>query len=152
MVLFTLTACEKPTQTSTTQQIQQGGEFVGCYTIDKAKPAQIKINHDNGVYTMQMKEPVGAKTIWDNPEPLDEMTIGDAWQFFGVNMLGLEKSDLQAVIARPDKMMVLAQIKSASQNINPRLDSSYVVYIFRGANTIYQVACDDVPLDIIKKK
>lgn len=146
VILSALGACSKPVQTTSAQQ---NGEFAGCYTIDKAKPAQIKINQDGDKYTMQMKEPVGAKTIWDNPEPLELMTINDAWQFFGVNMLDLDKSDLHAVIARPDKMMVLAQVKQVSQNTNPRLDSPYVVYIFRGANTIYQVACDDVPLNII---
>lgn len=151
MMMVILSACQDTAKqdTAKTAMPQADSSFVGCYTIDKAKPAQIKINLDNGKYTMQMKEPVGAKAVWDNPEPLNEITVNDAWQFFGVNMLDLNKSDLQAVIARPDKMMVLAQIKSASQNINPRLDSSYVVYIFRGANTIYQVECDDKQLNII---
>lgn len=99
---------------------------------------------------MQMKEPDGAKTLWDNPEPLDEISVDKAWDYFGVNALSLDKSDVERVLARPDEMMVLAKVKDASQNINPLLDSAYVVYIFKGANTIYQVPCDETPVDIIK--
>lgn len=147
IVLLLLSGCQK---VSDTHAVHTQGDFVGCYTIDKAKPSQIKINLDDNQYTMQMKEPIGAKTVWDKPEPLDVMTVDTAWQFFGVNHLDLNKSDVEAVIARPDNMMVLAQVKTASHNTNPHLDSPYVVYIFRGANTIYKVACDDTPINIIK--
>lgn len=121
-------------------------DFVGCYTINQQSPAQIKISEQDGKYTMQMKEPQGASSVWDSPESLELVDVGSAWQFFAVNQLDLNKSDVEAVLARPDKMMVLAKIKSASKNINPRLDSAFVVYIFRGSNTIYQVPCDDTPI------
>ncbi len=133
------------------EQVDQTLHFVGCYSIDKNLPSQIKISQKAGQFVMQMKEPENAKTLWDAPEPLDEIDIDKAWDYFKVNALSLEKSDVQSALARPDAMMVLVKVKEASQNINPLLDSPYVVYIFKGANTIYQVPCDDKPLDIIKE-
>lgn len=152
-VLLALSACQKqPTDTPKAQEstAQAPSEFVGCYSIHKNKPAQIKINLEHDAYTMQMKEPAGAKSVWDKPESLKLISTDEAWDFFGVNPLDLNKSDVESVIARPDKMMVLAKVKSVAQHINPHLDSPYVVYIFKGSNTIYQVPCDDTPLDIVK--
>ncbi len=155
--LFMLTACSEPDPAdNTVSQSQphedgQAAQFVGCYSIDKNLPAQIKISQRADGFVMQMKEPDQAKTPWDKPEPLDEISVDKAWEYFGVNALSLDKSDVESVLARPDEMMVLAKIKETSQNINPLLDSDYMVYIFKGANTIYQVPCDDKPLDIIKE-
>lgn len=148
-----LCACNQSPQTKIepTTQESTNSAFIGCYTINYHTPAQIKISQQNNQYVMQMKEPTGAKSVWDTPEPLNVMDIDAAWDFFAVNALNLNKSDIQAVLARPDKMMVLAHIKPASKNINPMLDSAFVVYIFRGSNTIYQVECDDTLVDIVKK-
>lgn len=154
VLAIALSACQKQ-QNPTSQEAQTPSTpaqdvFVGCYGIHKDKPAQIKISLDNNQYTMQMKEPASAKTVWDKPESLKLISTDEAWDFFGVNQLDLNKSDVESVIARPDKMMVLAKVKSVAQHINPHLDSPYVVYIFKGSNTIYQMPCDDTPLDIIK--
>ncbi|OOR87564.1 hypothetical protein LP123_08185 [Moraxella bovis] len=148
-----LTACNQTAPTDNAPTAKADGQaeaFVGCYSVEKNSPAQIKVSEQAGGFFMQMKEPDGAKTLWDNPEPLDEISVDEAWDYFGVNALSLDKSDVERVLARPDEMMVLAKIKDASQNINPLLDSPYVVYIFKGANTIYQVPCDDTPVDIVK--
>ena len=152
-LLLALLGCQPPNNTQTEQSvvksdIANGSAFVGCYTIDKTKSAQIKITHDGNTYAMQMKEPKGAPTIWDNPEPIGDIDIDSAWEFYQVNALSLNKSDIEAVIARPDRMMVLAKLKPSITNINPLLDSPYVVFIFRGSNTIYQIECDDEPLNI----
>ena len=42
-----------------------------------------------------------------------------------------------------------AQIK-ISKNVNPKLDSDFVVHIFGAVNTIYAVDCDDKQIDIVK--
>lgn len=150
---LSLTACNQsvPTDNAPTAKAdKQARLFVGCYSVDKNNPAQIKVSEQAGGFVMQMKEPDGAKMPWDNPEPLDEISVDQAWNYFSVNALSFDKSDVERVLARPDEMMVLAKVKDASQNINPLLDSHYVVYIFKGVNTIYQVPCDDTPVDIIK--
>lgn len=141
-----LGACGQDAHVSKPAQTDMA-DFVGCYTINQQSPAQIKISQQEHGYVMQMKEPAGASAVWDKPERLEVLNVDSAWQFFAVNKLDINKSDVEAVLARPDKMMVLAKIKSASKNINPRLDSAFVVYIFRGSNTIYQVPCDDTPIN-----
>lgn len=149
-ILFTLgiMACgDKGAQTKTQESpTNQATDFTGCYTIKADSPAQIKISQADGKWVMQMKEPKGSVTPWDKPEPLAPMDIAKAWEFFGVNTLKLDSSDVEAVIARPDNMMLLAKVKTASKNVNPLLDSEFVVYIFRGSNTIYPVECDEIPL------
>lgn len=149
-ILFTLgiVACgDKGVQTKTQESsANQATDFTGCYTIKADTPAQIKISQADGKWVMQMKEPKGSVTPWDKPEPLAPMDIAKAWEFFGVNTLKLDSSDVEAVIARPDNMMLLAKVKTASKNVNPLLDSEFVVYIFRGSNTIYPVECDEIPL------
>ena len=152
LMMMALMGCQK--QETQAQKVGQtasnDSDFVGCYTINKDTPAQIKITKEADSYAMQMKEPKGAKRIWDNPEPLRVLSVDEAWRFFAVNHLDLNKSDVETVIARADEMMVLAKVKDSAKNINPHLDSSHVVYIFKGSNTIYQVACDDTPITIIK--
>ena len=154
MIVFALTACgEKPVNSDSTNNKTQADakdEFVGCYTINKDTPAQIKISKNQDGYVMQMKEPRGAKTLWDNPESLKKVEPEQAWNFFRVNALDFGKDDVQAVIMRPDNMMVLTKVKDASKNVNPKLDSDFVVHIFGAVNTIYAVDCDDKQIDIVK--
>ena len=136
LFILALTACNQSApidDVAPDKANRQAKTFVGCYGVEKNGLAQIKISEQAGNFVMQMKEPDGAKTPWDSPEPLDEISI-----------------DIERVLARPDQMMILAKLKDASQNINPLLDAPYVVYIFKGANTIYQVSCDDEPVNIIK--
>lgn len=148
MLVLGMVACgDKGVQTKTQESsTNQATDFTGCYTIKADTPAQIKISQADGQWVMQMKEPKGSATPWDKPEPLAPMDITKAWEFFGVNTLKLDSSDVEAVIARPDNMMLLAKVKTASKNVNPLLDSEFVVYIFRGSNTIYPVECDEIPL------
>lgn len=150
-MMMVVMGCQKErTPAQPDAKATNGRDFVGCYTIKQDTPAQIKVSKEADHYVMQMKEPKGAGRVWDNPEPLEMLDIDEAWTFFAVNHLDLNKSDVEAVIARPDKMMALAKVKDSVKNINPHLDSAHVVYIFKGSNTIYQVACDETPLDIIK--
>ena len=151
MLVLGMVACgDKGAQTKTQESsANQATDFTGCYTIKADSPAQIKISQANGQWVMQMKEPKGSENTWDKPEALTVMDNAKAWEFFGVNTLGLDNSDVEQVLARPDNMMLLAKVKSASKNVNPLLDSEFVVYIFRGSNTIYPVACDDTPISII---
>lgn len=121
--------------------------FLGCYTASHDEPAQIKISQSHGDWVMQMKESSGKKNIWDNPEPLQAISVDSAWEYYKINGLGLEKSDIDQVLARPDRILVLAHIKAATKNTNPFLDSEYIAYIFKGANTIYKVECDETPFD-----
>ena len=131
-VLF-LNACNKNNST-----------FEGCYTVSHDEPAQIKISKLNGVWVMQMKEPARSNRIWDNPEPLEVMKNSDVPTFFSI-----DPDNVDAVIGRPDRVLVLAHVKPSYATMDPLLDSEYLSYIYRGANTIYRVECDDVNTDIL---
>ena len=93
---------------------------------------------------MQMKEPASSGRVWDTPEPLEAIENSEVPQFFSI-----DPDNIDAVIGRPDRVLVLAHAKPAYANIDPLLDSEYLSYIYRGANTIYQVACDEVNTDIL---
>ena len=118
--------------------------FAGCYTVSQDEPAQIKVSQQEGAWVMQMKEPASAKRVWDEPEALEVIKNSDIPQFFSI-----DPDNVDAVIGRPDRVLVLAHVKPAYANIDPLLDSEYLSYIYRGANTIYRVECDDVNTDIL---
>lgn len=118
--------------------------FEGCYTVSHDEPAQIKISQQAGAWVMQMKEPASSGRVWDTPEPLEAIENSEVPQFFSI-----DPDNVDAVIGRPDRVLVLAHAKPAYANIDPLLDSEYLSYIYRGANTIYQVACDEVNTDIL---
>lgn len=145
MLLPWFTACQEKQEQAV--QVASYADFDGCYTISYDEPAQIKISKQQDKWVMQMKEGVGKRTVWDKPEPLDELKVSQGWEFFKVNMLDLDKKDVQAIIARADGMLALAKVHDAAKNTNPRLDSEYVVFIAQGSNTIYKVACDDKPVN-----
>ncbi|SIS01428.1 hypothetical protein SAMN02745664_11442 [Moraxella cuniculi DSM 21768] len=157
LLLGGLTGCEKSQKTAeNAQKNKQFGVaaeetvFDGCYTIDKDTPATIKISQQNGGYVMQMKEPKGSQAIWDNPEKLEVLPLAQGWQYFSTNSIDLSSADVAGdVIARADKMLILLQTHQASANTNPMLDSRYVVSLMGAVNTIYQVPCDDTPVDLI---
>ena len=44
---------------------------------------------------------------------------------------------------------MLAHVRPVYANIDPLLDSEYLSYIYRGANTIYRVECDEVNTDVL---
>lgn len=143
ITVLVLTACGEPSTNNTQNNTTATNELVGCYAITKNTSAQIKISHDTG-YAMQMKELDGSGQTWDKPEPLEVLSKDKAWEFFKVNALDLQSTDISHVIARPDGVMALAKLNSTITNINPLLDSEYVVHLFHDVSTIYQVPCDDV--------
>lgn len=118
--------------------------FEGCYTVSNDEPAQIKVSEQNGSWVMQMKEPATANRVWDDPEVLEIVENSEIPDFFSI-----DPDNVDAVIARPDRVLVLAHVKPVYANIDPLLDSEYLSYIYRGANTIYRVECDEVNTDIL---
>lgn len=118
--------------------------FEGCYTVSNDEPAQIKVSQQEGRWVMQMKEPASAKRVWDTAEPLEELDNSEIPKFFSI-----DPDNVDAVIGRPDRVLVMAHVKPVYANIDPLLDSEYLSYIYRGANTIYQVECDKVNTDIL---
>lgn len=118
--------------------------FEGCYTVSHDEPAQIKISQQDGIWVMQMKEPASAKRVWDTAEPLEVLDNSQIPKFFSI-----DPDNVDAVIARPDRVLVMAHIKPVYANIDPLLDSEYLSYIYKGANTIYRVNCDEVNTDIV---
>lgn len=118
--------------------------FEGCYTVSYDEPAQIKVSEQAGTWVMQMKEPASANRVWDNAEPLEVLANSDIPKFFSI-----DPDNVDAAIARPDRVLVMAHVKSAYANIDPLLDSEYLSYIYKGANTIYRVECDEVNTDIL---
>lgn len=130
--------------TSETQTSADLSVFAGCYTVSHDEPAQIKVSEQDGAWVMQMKEPASSGRVWDTPEPLEVLARAQIPQYFSI-----DPSNVDAVIARPDRVLVMAHVKPAYANIDPLLDSEYLSYIYKGANTIYQVECDDVNTDIL---
>ncbi|MFB6349601.1 hypothetical protein ACFBZI_09220 [Moraxella sp. ZJ142] len=152
VMVATLTACQKTptdetakTAENLTAQSDHKVDYVGCYTIDKDTPAAIKISRQNGHYVMQMKEPKGKASVWDNPEPLTLLPKANGWQSFAVNAINLSVSDVTGeIVARPDGIMAIAQVHETTANTNPLVDSPYVVALMGAVNTIYQVPCDEI--------
>lgn len=118
--------------------------FAGCYTVSHDEPAQIKVSEQNGAWVMQMKEPASANRVWDTPEPLEVLNNTEVPKYFSI-----DPNNIDAVIGRPDRVLVMAHVKTAYANIDPLLDSEYLSYIYKGANTIYRVECDEVNTDIL---
>lgn len=118
--------------------------FSGCYTVSHDEPAQIKVSQQGDDWIMQMKEPKRANRVWDEPEKLEPLPISEVRDYFSI-----DPNNVDAVLARPDKVLVLAHVKSVYANIDPLLDSEYLSYIYKGANTIYKVECDEVNTDIL---
>jgi len=117
--------------------------FEGCYTVGSGEPAQIKVSQQDNSWIMQMKEPASAKRVWDDPEQLELIENSEIPNFFSI-----DPDNVDVVIGRPDRVLVLAHVKPVYANIDPLLDSEYLSYIYRGANTIYRVECDEVNTDI----
>lgn len=128
----------------TTAEAGNLATFAGCYTVSHDEPAQIKISEQNGAWVMQMKEPKSANRVWDTPEPLEALDKTNLKKYFSI-----DADNVDALIARPDKQLVMAHVLPAYANIDPLLDSEYLAFIYKGANTIYKVDCDDVNIDIL---
>ena len=139
-----LSACN---DTSSVQADAEGADlsvFAGCYTVSPDEPAQIRVSEQDGAWVMQMKEPASAKRVWDTAEPLEMIDNSEISKFFSI-----DPDNVDAVLGRPDRVLVLAHVKTAYANIDPLLDSEYLSYIYRGANTIFRVECDEVNTDIL---
>ena len=145
-MVLVLTACSDSSSPQADNEVAPVdlSVFAGCYTVSQDEPAQIKVSQQAGSWVMQMKEPASAKRVWDNAEPLEVIDNSDIPQFFSI-----DPDNVDAVIGRPDRVLVLAHVKPAYANIDPLLDSEYLSYIYRGANTIYRVECDEVNTDIL---
>lgn len=118
--------------------------FDGCYTVSHDEPAQIKVSEQGGKWVMQMKEVASSGRVWDDPEPLEVLDTSEIPTYFSI-----DPDNVDALIARPDRVLVLAHVKPVYANIDPLLDSEYLSYIYRGANTIYRVECDDINTDLL---
>ena len=149
-----LVGCDKSDNTTSTNAVDSEAVsaatkpsiaiFAGCYTVSNDEPAQIKISEQNGAWVMQMKEPASANRVWDTPEPLEVLTNSEIPKYFSI-----DPNNVDAVIGRPDRVLVMAHVKPVYANIDPLLDSEYLSYIYKGANTIYRVECDEVNTDIL---
>ncbi|MGO2232413.1 hypothetical protein, partial [Psychrobacter sp.] len=139
-----LTACNDTQGSGDTVAAEDLTVFAGCYTVSHDEPAQIKVSQQDGAWIMQMKEPANASRVWDDPEPLELIENSDIPQFFSI-----DPDNVDAVIGRPDRVLVLAHVRPVYANIDPLLDSEYLSYIYRGANTIYRVECDEVNTDVL---
>lgn len=142
-----LSACNDSNTQADTEMVEPAADlsiFEGCYTVSDDEPAQIKVSQQDGAWVMQMKEPASTKRVWDDAEPLEVIEKSDIPTFFSI-----DPDNVDAVIGRPDRVLVLAHVKPVYANIDPLLDSEYLSYIYRGANTIYRVECDDVNTDIL---
>lgn len=141
-----LAGVNQPMRLSDTHQA-----LVGCYTFaynQQSYPdyAMLKLSMVGDVLAMQMKN-ADANKPWDDAEDLQALPIGDGFEFFKVNALDVAMTDIMAVAARPDAVMAIARISPQAQNIKG-LDSDVIIHIAGAVNTIYQVACDDVPMDL----
>lgn len=116
--------------------------LLGCYSVEKSAPAQMMISHNDGKFTMQMKEPTGE---FDAPEGLSVIGVDEVWQRYAVNALGLKKDDIEAALVRDDDVMALVKVRDEAL-LNPQIDSPFVMNLFGASNTVYQVPCDKTPV------
>lgn len=134
---ISLSACQKPSPKSVQSSNESQDSLVGCYTVSHDEPAQIKISKNGNEYVMQMREFNDPNKNWDNPAPMQTLDKAEIQQYFNV-----EVDYVENVIARPDRMFVLAHLYDSYVSLNPHLDSNYLGFIYKGSNTIYKVACE----------
>lgn len=134
---LTISGCDKIANAQNANDV-----LVGCYTVSHSEPAQIKISKDGDNYAMQMRKFNQPDQDWDNPEPMQVLAnnADEIKNYFGIKTG--ESKFLQKVIARPDRVFVLAKIDDSFASLNPQYDSPYLGYIYNGSNTIYKVECD----------
>lgn len=151
LLLTSITACQKtPTTQSSDAQGQSSAQssaaeaqdtLTGCYTVNHTEPAQIKISKHGDNYSMQMRQYNDPSKDWDTPTPMqvlanDNPEIG---KYFDIK--AGESKFLEKVIARPDRVFVLAKITDSFASLNPQYDSPYLGYIYKASNTVYKVSC-----------
>lgn len=154
LLAIILTACQQsnspknsPTPTSassaTNSTTANQEHLIGCYTVSRDEPAQIKISKQGSDYVMQMREFNNPNKVWDNPEPLEVIANDnpELRKYFDIKVD--EHQFIEQSLARPDRVFVLAKISDSFANLNPQFDSAYLGFIYQGSNSIYQVACDN---------
>ena len=153
-ISLNLAACNKPQSPATTssdgakpspalsQSAASDDVFVGCYTVSHTEPAQIKIIKNGDNYAMQMREFNDPSKNWDKPEAMQVIATDspNIQKYFDIK--ADEHQYLEKVIARPDRVFVLAKITDSFASLNPQFDSPYLGYIYKGSNTVYKVACE----------
>lgn len=141
LLAVVLAGCSQSTTTDNTKV--SSDVLAGCYTISKSEPAQIKINQAGDSYTMQMRQFNDPNKDWDNPEPMEVLANNDNSLSKYFDIQANESKYLEKVIARPDRVFVLAKISSGFASLNPQFDSPYLGYIYKGSNTVYKVSCEN---------
>lgn len=149
--LCPLSACQPsdPPNRTSNSKTQAQDTLIGCYTVSHDEPAQIKISRNGTGYQMQMRRFNDPTQGWDNPEPLETLAPDNAELTRYFDIKADEQRYLQAVLARPDRVLVLAKITDSFARLNPQFDSSYLAYIYRGSNTIYHVACEGADIKTV---
>lgn len=147
LVMLFLCGCSKNDHPSTASETakplaRSSASLVGCYSVTKTNPtlAQIQITPQ---MAMQMKEPTGG---WDTPEAMNTLTADKAWTFFADNPIGVRAKDIKNALGRPDNVMAIAVLDN-SATLNPQVDSPFIINIFGTVNTVYQVPCDETPVN-----
>ena len=143
---LSLAACQKSADQTAANDTTSGDPLVGCYTVSHSEPAQIKISKhsdaQNGEgYTMQMHQFNDPNKGWDTPEPMQVLANDNSEISKYFDIKAGENKYLEKVIARPDRVFVLAKITDSFASLNPQFDSSYLGYIYKGSNTVYKVSC-----------
>lgn len=139
LLVILTTGCQKSNETV---QKPTDDILVGCYTVSRDEPAQIKISQTGQQYTMQMREFNDPTKAWDKGEPLEALanTDSELQKYFDIKTD--EHQYVEKVIARADRVFVLAKISDSFMNINPQFDSPYLGFIYKGSNTIYKTPCE----------
>lgn len=131
---------DQTTQNNANANPEWVNALAGCYAITPQGMERIKIEQytiSNKVqWGMQMG---GVGMPWDDPEPLEIISAKQAEPYF---KKFVEANELQGVLARPDRLLVLAKVSPSLKEINPQLDSEFLVYIYKDSNTIYSVSCE----------
>ncbi len=140
-----LSACQ-PTDNATKAEANSNDPLIGCYTVSHSEPAQIKISKtgdpQNGEsYVMQMHQFNDPNKDWDTPEPMQVLPNDNSEITKYFDIKADENKYLEKVIARPDRVFVLAKITDSFASLNPQFDSPYLGYIYKGSNTVYKVSC-----------
>lgn len=140
--LMMTVACQKTDNTNALVKDSPSDDpLVGCYTVSHDEPAQIKISKTGEQYAMQMHQFNDPSKDWDNPEPMQVLNTNDSELTKYFDIKKGESQYFDKVIARPDRVFVLAKITDSFASINPQYDSSYLGYIYKGSNTVYKVSC-----------
>lgn len=136
-----ITGCQKTDNLTPSDSTASSDPLVGCYTVSHSEPAQIKITKSGDTYRMQMHQFNDPTKDWDKPESMQLLANdnGEIQKYFDIK--AGENKFLEKVIARPDRVFVLAKVTDSFASINPQYDSPYLGYIYKGSNTVYKVSC-----------